>query len=157
MVSYLSCCRVFDRESYSSGTKQVLLMGRAETPRRRQTSLRGGPWVSRACWKSTLSAYNLHNVHKIRRIILTIREPWQIYRPVTDMAAGFGSCCNLCDSATAKGCGGFFLQGIVLCTGDFLQKSRNPTSGESALSRHFIGLFLAVSVEISGFPVQLFL
>lgn len=27
------------------------------------------------------------------------------------MAAGFGSCCNLCDSATAKGCGGFFPAG----------------------------------------------
>lgn len=44
----------------------------------------------------------------------------------------------------------------MLCTGDFLQESRNPISGESALSRHFIWLFLAMSVEISGPPVQLF-
>lgn len=108
------------------------------------------------CWKSTLFAYNLHNVHRIYRVILTIWEPRQIYRPIADMAAGFGSCYNLCNSATARDRGGFFLQGIVLCTGDFLQECRSPASRESAPSRHFIWLFLAMSVEISSFPVQLF-
>lgn len=48
---------------------------------------------------------------------------------MADAAAGLGSCCNRCDSATAKGCGGFYLQGKVLHTGDFLQESSDPPLG----------------------------
>lgn len=139
-------CGEFDQESHSSGIKWVLPSVGCRTSH---------PEVP--VWsKLAERAHCLHTIcTKTHRIILTIPEPWQIYSLSLIWLQALEI--DLYDSATAKGWGGFPLLGIVLCTGGCLQDSTNPISGESAPSRHFMWLFLAVPVKISGLPAQLFL
>lgn len=112
-----------------------------------------GPCVIQASER----AHCLHIIcTKIHRIILTI--PQSADRFIGLSLIGLQALeMDLYDSATVKGWGGFPPLEILLCTGCCLQDSRNPISGESAPSRHFMWLFLAVPVEISGLPAQLFL
>lgn len=74
-------CGEFHQQSYSSAIKWVLPSVGCRTSH---------PKVP--VWsKPTERAHCLHTIcTKIHRIILTIPEPWQIYRPSTDMAAGSG-------------------------------------------------------------------